>query len=75
MEVNTSLWKVLRQGLEADLCRLAFWFFPKLPYSFLVSMARALGFLGYYFAIRERRIALANLDAAIQENSAELSCR
>lgn len=62
-EKASSLWKKIRQKIEVTLCRLGFWIFPKIPYSILVLASRVLGTGAYFFAVSERRVALANLKA------------
>lgn len=59
-----SWWKRARQRAEAALCDFGFVVCPRLPYAFLVGIARVAGWLGYLLARKERRIADANLDLA-----------
>lgn len=51
--------------MEAALCRLGFMICPRLPYPWLLALARAAGFAGYCLASKERRVALANLELAL----------
>lgn len=63
--VRISIWKRVRQELEAAACRLGFWICPRLPYAWLLALSRVAGWAGYFLLGRERRVALANLDLAL----------
>jgi Kdo2-lipid IVA lauroyltransferase/acyltransferase len=61
-------WKKIRQKLEAFLARFAFFILPLIPYSILVRFSKALGFIAYYVALSERKVALANLELALGDS-------
>lgn len=60
-----SLWKRFRQEIEVVFCRLGFLIGPRLPYSWLVTLARGVGFTAYFLISSQRQIALANLELAL----------
>lgn len=47
------------------MCALGFAVCPRIPYPVLVGLSRVAGWLGWLFARKERRVALANLDLAL----------
>ncbi len=59
-----SWWKRTRQCAEAALCEFGFAVCPRIPYPILVGLSRIAGWLGYFLAQKERRIADANLNLA-----------
>lgn len=61
--------------MEAVLCRLGFWICPRLPYSWLLTLAKGMGFAAYFLAPSERRVAMANLDLAFGETRSVMEKR
>ena len=57
--------KKVRQYAEAVLCRVGFWLCSRLPYTWLLTIARGLGACAYKIAFSERQVALANLSLAL----------
>ena len=70
-----SPWKKTRLRIEALLCRAGFWIFPRLPYSWLLTLSRMAGRCAYWLAHSQRRIALANLNLALGASYSELEKR
>lgn len=58
------LMRAVRFRLEIALFALAAALIPRLPRGGIVRLAKGAGWLGWWFARRDRRIALANLDLA-----------
>jgi Kdo2-lipid IVA lauroyltransferase/acyltransferase len=61
---SISAGKRFRFRLEVAAMRALVWFLPKLSRRAVRRTGETLGWLAYYVAARERRIALANLDIA-----------
>jgi len=59
-----SLWKRVRYRLEALILELLAATVPLLPRRMLVRIANGIGWIAFYVAVGERRIALTNLDIA-----------
>ena len=69
--METSLWKKIRLRIEAHLCRVGFWIFPRLPYSWLLILSRVAGQCAYRVAASQRKIAMANLNLALGNSCSE----
>jgi Kdo2-lipid IVA lauroyltransferase/acyltransferase len=57
-----NVWRTIRQPLELSLCKAAFFLIPKLPRRILVTLSDLLGWFVYQLPLREKKVALANLD-------------
>ncbi len=64
-----SLWRRFRQEIEVVFCRLGFLISPRLPYSWIITLSRGVGFAAYFLIPSQRQIALANLELALKNST------